>query len=32
MFYVYYHLRLDNNIPFYIGKGCIERLIFIPKI
>ena len=25
MFYVYRHLRLDNNTPFYIGKGCNER-------
>jgi hypothetical protein len=25
MFYVYQHLRLDNNIPFYIGKGCKDR-------
>jgi hypothetical protein len=25
MFYVYHHLRLDNNIPFYVGKGCKDR-------
>ena len=25
MFYVYQHLRLDNNKPFYIGKGCKDR-------
>jgi hypothetical protein len=25
MFYVYQHLRLDNNTPFYIGKGCKDR-------
>jgi hypothetical protein len=25
MFYVYQHLRLDNNKPFYVGKGCKDR-------
>jgi len=25
MFYVYQHLRLDNNEPFYIGKGYKDR-------
>jgi len=25
MFYVYQHLRKDNNTPFYIGKGCKDR-------
>jgi hypothetical protein len=25
MFYVYHHLRLDNNLPFYVGKGCKNR-------
>lgn len=25
MFYVYQHLRKDNDIPFYIGKGCKDR-------
>jgi hypothetical protein len=25
MFYVYQHLRSDNNIPFYVGKGCKDR-------
>jgi len=25
MFYIYEHLRLDNKVPFYIGKGCNDR-------
>jgi hypothetical protein len=25
MFYVYQHLRKDNNIPFYVGKGLKNR-------
>ena len=24
-FYVYRHIRLDNNTPFYVGKGCRSR-------
>jgi hypothetical protein len=31
MFYVYQHLRLDNNIPFYIGKGCKDRAFRIKR-
>ena len=25
MFYVYRHVRLDTNQPFYVGKGCKKR-------
>ena len=31
MFYVYQHLRLDNNIPFYIGKGCKDRAFRVKR-
>ena len=31
MFYVYQHLRLDNNIPFYVGKGCKDRAFRIKR-
>lgn len=25
MFYVYLHVRLDTNFPFYVGKGMGKR-------
>ena len=28
MFYVYQHIRKDNNIPFYVGKGSKNRVNF----
>lgn len=24
-YYVYRHIRLDTNTPFYVGKGCNKR-------
>lgn len=27
MFYVYEHIRLDSNMPFYVGKGFGNRLM-----